>query len=64
MHKRQQAEDQSCIKLGPDRLSAQMETHQPPPHPVSLLYTVAKRGGAAVLGEEGMTLTLRNRRNL
>jgi hypothetical protein len=33
-----------------------METHQPPPPPVSLLYTVATGGGEAVLGEVGMTL--------
>jgi hypothetical protein len=28
-------------KVGLDRLGAQMETHQPPPSPVCLLYTVA-----------------------
>jgi hypothetical protein len=33
-----------------------METHQPPPPPVSLLYTVAKQDGAAVLGGGSMTL--------
>jgi hypothetical protein len=40
-----------CIKLGPGRLGAWMETHQQPPPPVSLLYTVAKVGGEQFLGE-------------
>jgi hypothetical protein len=35
--------------LEPGRLGAWMETHQPLPPPVNLLYTVAKQGGAAVL---------------
>jgi hypothetical protein len=49
MQKGQQREDQTCTKLGPRRLGARMETHHPPPSPESLLYTVAKWGGAAVL---------------
>jgi hypothetical protein len=56
MLKRQQTEDQTCIKLGPGRLGTQMETHQPPPPPVSLLYTVATQGGDAVLGRGGVTV--------
>jgi hypothetical protein len=56
MQKKQQTEDQTCIKLGPDRLCAWMETHQQFPPPESLLYTVAKRGGEAVLGGGGVTL--------
>jgi hypothetical protein len=48
--KRQQIEDQTCIKLGPGRLGALMETHQHPPPPVSLLYTVATQGREAFLG--------------
>jgi hypothetical protein len=36
-------------KLGPGKLGACMETHQPPPPLASLLYTVAKQCGEAVL---------------
>jgi hypothetical protein len=49
-------EDKTCIKLGPGRLGAQMETHQPPPPPVSLLYTVTTRGGEGILRGWGVTL--------
>jgi hypothetical protein len=56
MQKRQQTEDQRCIKLGAGRLGAQMETHRPPPPPVRLLYTVATRGGEVILGGGGVTL--------
>jgi hypothetical protein len=54
--KRKQTENQICIKLGPGRLGAQMETHQPPPPPGSLSYTVTTQGGEAILGGEGVTL--------
>jgi hypothetical protein len=57
MQKGQKTEDQPCTKLGPGRLAAQMETHQPSPPPVSLLYTGAKQGGATVLGEGQDTVT-------
>jgi hypothetical protein len=50
--KRQQTEDKTYTKLETGKLGAWMETHQPPPSPASLLYTVAKRGGEAVLWEE------------
>jgi hypothetical protein len=56
MQKRQQTEDQTCIKLGPGRLCAWMETHQPPPPPVSLLHTVETRGREACLQGGGVTL--------
>jgi hypothetical protein len=56
--KRQLTEDQTCIKLGPGRLGAQMETHQPPPPPVSLLYTVVTRGGEAILREGGRDIVI------
>jgi hypothetical protein len=56
MQKGQQTEDQTCTKLGPGRLGAQMETHQPPSPPVGLLYTEATWGGEAFLRGGGMTL--------
>jgi hypothetical protein len=66
MQKGQQTEDQTFIKLGPGRLCAWMETHQPPPPPVSLLYAVATRGGEPFLGGEGGCdiAILVNKRNL
>jgi hypothetical protein len=39
--KRQRTEDKTRINLQPGRLGGLMETHQQPPPPVSLLYTVA-----------------------
>jgi hypothetical protein len=63
--RKRQTEDQTCIKLGLGRLCAQMETHQPSPPPASLLYTVAKWGGEAVLGGGGCAIViLRNRSKL
>jgi hypothetical protein len=56
MQKGKLTEDQTCIKLGPGRLCAQMETHQPPPSPVSLFVYLATRGGKAFLGGVGVTL--------
>jgi hypothetical protein len=57
--------DKTCMKLGPGRLGGLMETHQPPPPPVSLLYTVATQGGEAFfLGRECDIIILRNRGNL
>jgi hypothetical protein len=56
MQKAQQTEDKTSIKLGTGRLCAQMETHQPPSPLVSLLYTVATRGGESFLGGGGVTL--------
>jgi hypothetical protein len=53
MQKGQQTEVQTCTKLGPGGLGTRMETHQPPPPPVSLLYTVATLGGEAVLRRRG-----------
>jgi hypothetical protein len=50
-----QTEDKTCIKLGPGRLGAQMETHQHPPPPVRLLYTEATWGGEAFLRGMGVT---------
>jgi hypothetical protein len=47
---------QNMHKSGAGRLGAQIETHQPPPPPGSLLYRVATRVGEAFLGEGGMTL--------
>jgi hypothetical protein len=55
MQKGQQTEDKTCIKLGPGRLCARMETHQHPPPPVNLLYTVATRGREAFLWGGGVT---------
>jgi hypothetical protein len=49
MQKEQQTEDQTCTKLGSGRVGTRMETQQLIAPLVSLLYTVAKRGGAAVL---------------
>jgi hypothetical protein len=48
MQKRQQTEEKTCIKLGPGRLGALMETHQLSPPPVSLLYAEAFLGGGGV----------------
>jgi hypothetical protein len=45
------AEDQTCIKLGLGSLGTQMDTHQPPPPSVSLLYTVTTQDGEVILGE-------------
>jgi hypothetical protein len=56
MQKGQQTEDKTCIKLGPGRLCARMETHQQPPPPVRLLYTVTTRGREAFLRGGGVTL--------
>jgi hypothetical protein len=56
MQKRQQTEDQTCIKLGPGRLGAWMETHQPSPPPVRLLYTVATQGRKVILRGGSVTL--------
>jgi hypothetical protein len=65
MQKRQQTEDQTCIKLGPGMLGTRMETHQPPPPPVSLLYTVATGSVEAFLRGGGCDIViLGNRRNL
>jgi hypothetical protein len=64
MQKGQQTEDQTCTKLGPGTLGAQMETHQPSPPPVNLLYTAATRGGEAILGRGCDIVILRNRGNL
>jgi hypothetical protein len=56
MQKRQQTEDQTCIKLGPGRLGAWKGDTPTPPPLLYLLYTVAKQGREAFLGEGGMTL--------
>jgi hypothetical protein len=65
MQNRQETEDHTCIKLGPDSLGAWRETHQHPSLPASLLYAVAKRGGEAVPGVGGYDIViLGNRRNL
>jgi hypothetical protein len=55
MQKRQQTEDQTCIKLGPGRLGTLMETHQTPPPLVNLSYTAVTQGREAFFGG-GMTL--------
>jgi hypothetical protein len=47
MQKGQQTEEKACTKLGPGRLGARMDAQQPPPTPVSLLYTVTTRVGEA-----------------
>jgi hypothetical protein len=54
MQKGQQTKDKTCIKLGPGKLGAQMETHQHPP--VCLVYTVATQGREAFLQGGGVTL--------
>jgi hypothetical protein len=54
--KRQQTEDKTCIVLGLGKLDTQLETHQPPPPPVSLLYIMTKRGGEVVLRVGDVTL--------
>jgi hypothetical protein len=54
---RQQTEDKTCVKVQPGRLDAVMETHQHPPPPVSLLYTVATQGREAFLRGGGMTMS-------
>jgi hypothetical protein len=64
MQKRKQTENLTCIKLGPGRLGAWMETYQPPPRPVRLLYTVETRVERHFWGEGHDTVILGNRRNL
>jgi hypothetical protein len=56
MQKGQLTEDKACINLGPGSLGARMETHQPPPSPVSLLSTVETPGRKTSLGGACMTL--------
>jgi hypothetical protein len=56
MQKGQQTGDKACINLGPGSLGAWMETHQPPPPPVSLLSTVETPGRRTSLGGGGVTL--------
>jgi hypothetical protein len=64
MQKGQQTEDKTCIKLGPGRLCAQMETHQHPPPSAFIIYTsnTRRRGISRRRGRD--TVILGNRRNL
>jgi hypothetical protein len=65
MQKGQQTEDQTCTKLVPDRLGAQMETHNSPLHLQRVYYIQWQNKVEQQFLWEGHDIViLGNRRNL